>query len=131
MPVNDGDRLPTQPRSSRHIGVDDQARKVAPLIALASLSAVGADKPGGAATQPGGPAPELVSFPRGGATLQGWIYKPAGAGPFPAVLYNHGSDKVPGWFPTLGAFWTGHGYVFFVPHRAGHGRSPGDYIVDE
>jgi dipeptidyl aminopeptidase/acylaminoacyl peptidase len=58
-------------------------------------------------------------------TLQGWIYKPAGKGPFPAVLYNHGSDKAPGWFPTLGKYWTSKGYVFFVPHRRGHGRSPG------
>jgi carboxymethylenebutenolidase len=38
---------------------------------------------------------------------------------------------MPGWFPTLGKFWTDHGFVFFVPHRGGHGRSPGAYIVDE
>lgn len=76
------------------------------------------------------PAPELVSFPADGATLQGWLYMPEGQGPFPAVIYNHGSDKIPGWFPTLGKFWTGKGYVFFVPHRRGHGRSPGDWIVD-
>jgi len=75
--------------------------------------------------------PRLVSFPRGEVTLQGWIYQPAGAGPFPAVLYNHGSEKTPGWFPPLGKFWTDHGFIFFVPHRAGHGRSPGAYIVDE
>src|SRR5580765_3335779 len=76
------------------------------------------------------PTPEFVSFPAGSMTLQGWIYKPAGKGPFPAVLYNHGSDKAPGWFPTLGEFWTSKGYVFFVPHRRGHGRSPGEWIVD-
>ena len=75
--------------------------------------------------------PRLVSFPAGAVTLQGWIYQPAGPGPFPAVLYNHGSEKTPGWFPPLGKFWTDHGYVFFVPHRSGHGRSPGAYIVDE
>ena len=75
-------------------------------------------------------APELVSFPSAGLTLQGWLWKPAGTGPFPAMLYNHGSEKLPGSFPTLGEFWTGKGYVFFVPHRPGHGRSPGEYIVD-
>lgn len=48
------------------------------------------------------PTPELVSFAVDGATLHGWLYKPEGKGPFPAVIYNHGSDKVPGWFPTLG-----------------------------
>ena len=78
----------------------------------------------------GAPDPALVTFTSGGATLHGWLYVPAGQGPFPAVLYNHGSEKNPGWFPPLGKFWTEHGFVFFVPHRRGHGRSPGDYIVD-
>lgn len=87
-------------------------------------------KPAEKAGAPAGPEPELVSFGSGDATLQGWLYKPAGPGLFPAVIYNHGSDKVPGWFPTLGQFWTARGYVFFVPHRRGHGRSPGDWIVD-
>jgi dienelactone hydrolase len=53
-----------------------------------------------------------------------------GKGPFPAIIYNHGSEKTPGWFPTLGQFWTSNGFIFFVPHRHGHGRSPGEYIVD-
>ena len=75
--------------------------------------------------------PRLVTYKSGEAALQGWIYEPAGQGPFPAVLYNHGSEKTPGWFPPLGKFWTDHGFVFFVPHRSGHGRSPGAYIVDE
>jgi carboxymethylenebutenolidase len=74
---------------------------------------------------------QLVTYRSGDAPLQGWIYQPPGKGPFPAVLYNHGSDKIPGWFPTLGKFWTDHGFVFFVPHRSGHGRSPGAYISDE
>jgi carboxymethylenebutenolidase len=74
--------------------------------------------------------PELVTFQNGTNTLHGFIYKPKGKGPFPAVIYNHGSEKIPGWFPTLGKFWTSRGYVFFVPHRSGHGRSPGDHIVD-
>ena len=74
--------------------------------------------------------PESVSFLAGDATLRGFIYKPAGKGPFPAILYNHGSNQRPGWFPELGKFWTDQGYVFFVPHRRGHGRSPGEWIVD-
>jgi len=76
------------------------------------------------------PAPELVSFAARNAELRGFIYKPHGKGPFPAVLYNHGSERRPGWFPTLGKFWTDRGYVFFVPHRRGHGRSEGEWIVD-
>jgi carboxymethylenebutenolidase len=77
-----------------------------------------------------GPAHELVEFKCDTATLHGWLYKPDGKGPFPSVIYNHGSEKTPGWFPPLGKYWTDKGYVFFVPHRRGHGRSEGEWIVD-
>lgn len=73
---------------------------------------------------------KLVVYSPGESPLRGFIYKPTGPGPFPAVLYNHGSEHIPGWFPTLGKFWTEHGFVLFVPHRRGHGKSPGDWIVD-
>ena len=62
--------------------------------------------------------------------LHGFIYKPLGKGPFPAILYNHGSELKPGWKPELGEFFSSRGYVFFVPHRRGHGRSPHDSFVD-
>ena len=91
------------------------------FLSLALGSAFAADPPDESA---------LVSFKSGELTLHGWLWKPAGKGPFPAVLYNHGSEKTPGWFPTLGQFWTSNGFMFFVPHRPGHGRSPGEYIVD-
>jgi dienelactone hydrolase len=74
--------------------------------------------------------PELVSFASGSLTLHGYLYKPSGAGPFPAVIWNHGSEKLPGSQPELGGFYTSHGFVFFAPHRHGHGRSPGEYISD-
>jgi dienelactone hydrolase len=74
-------------------------------------------------------APEKVSFPGpGGRTLYGWLYKPNGKGPFPAVIWNHGSGLmrdpgVPYFRKDLAAFYTGNGYVFFTPHRTGHGLS--------
>ena len=34
---------------------------------------------------------DIVTFPSGEITLHGVLYKPEGAGPFPAVVYNHGS----------------------------------------
>lgn len=105
-----------------------QFQAIARRAFFAGLAALLAGWTAAAAEPP--PEAKLVSFPAGTATLQGWLYQPEGKGPFPAVLYNHGSDKVPGWFPTLGKFWTARGYVFFVPHRRGHGRSPGDHIVD-
>jgi Prolyl oligopeptidase family len=78
---------------------------------------------------------EVVSFPSGKLTLQGMLYKPQGTGPFPAVVYNHGS--APGMlseqaFEALGPVFASHGWVFFGPYRRGQGRSAsaGPYIGD-
>ena len=73
----------------------------------------------------------LVSLPSSHGTLYGFLYVPDGKGPFPAVLWNHGSEKRPGWQPELASFYNAHGFVFFLPHRRGQGRSPGPYIMDE
>jgi carboxymethylenebutenolidase len=74
--------------------------------------------------------PEEVVFPSSGRGLHGFLWKPEGNGPFPAIVWNHGSEKLPGSQPALAKFYTAHSYVFFVPHRRGQGRSPGDYIQD-
>jgi len=47
-----------------------------------------------------------------------------------AIEWNHGSEKFPGSQPDLARFYTAHSYVFFIPHRRGQGRFPGDYIQD-
>ena len=62
--------------------------------------------------------------------LHGILYRPRGSGPFPAILYNHGSEEKPGSKPALGEFFSSNGYVFFVPHRRGQGRSPNDSFVE-
>jgi dienelactone hydrolase len=62
--------------------------------------------------------------------LRGWIYKPQGTGPFPAIIWNHGSEQKPTAHPELGLFYTQHGYVLFLPVRHGHNPSPGEYIGD-
>jgi carboxymethylenebutenolidase len=79
---------------------------------------------------------DVVTFPSGGLTLQGVMFKPEGAGPFPAVVYNHGS--APGMlskdaFEALGPVFAAHGWVFFGPYRRGQGlsASAGPYIGDE
>jgi len=74
--------------------------------------------------------PEEVKFSSGKVTLHGFLYKPEGNGPFPTILYNHGSERKPGTKPELGKFFSAKGYVFFVPHRLGHGRSPNDSHID-
>lgn len=75
--------------------------------------------------------PQEVVFPSGKLELHGFLWKPDGPGPFPAIVWNHGSEKLPGSLPELGQFYTSHYFVFFVPHRRGQGRSPGNYIQDE
>jgi dipeptidyl aminopeptidase/acylaminoacyl peptidase len=74
--------------------------------------------------------PEEVTFPSGKLVLHGFLYRPQGNGPFPAILYNHGSEEEPGTKPALGNFFSSKGYVFFVPHRRGQGRSPNDSNVE-
>jgi len=76
------------------------------------------------------PKPEEVVFHSGKLELHGFLWRPNGPGPFPAVLWNHGSEKLPGSQPHLAEFYTSHFYVFFVPHRRGQGRSPGAYMQD-
>jgi dienelactone hydrolase len=70
-----------------------------------------------------------VTFQSKGVTLHGFIHKPIGSGPFPAILYNHGSEPRPGDKARLGAWLARHGYVVFVPHRPGQGSSPGQYVM--
>jgi len=75
--------------------------------------------------------PELVGFRSGSLDLKGFVWKPQGPGPFPAILWNHGSEKRPGAVDRVAPFFVSRGYVFFVPHRRGQGRSPGPYIMDQ
>ena len=102
---------------------------MAPRWLLAIALTLGCTAMPAAQTEP--VTPQEVVFPSGALQLHGFVWKPPGDGPFPAVLWNHGSEKLPGSQPALGRFYTGRGYVFFIPHRRGQGRSPGTYIGDE
>jgi dipeptidyl aminopeptidase/acylaminoacyl peptidase len=87
------------------------------------------------AEEPGKTA-EVVSFPSGALTLRGVVYRPAGVGPFPAVLWNHGSAAgmlSQQAFESMGPAFAGHGWVYFAPWRRGQGLSAevGPYIGDE
>ena len=82
------------------------------------------------------PAYEIVTFPSGNITLKGVLFKPEGAGPFPAVVYNHGSAAgmlSQEAFDALGPVFLRHRWVFFGPYRRGQGLSAqaGPYIGDE
>jgi dienelactone hydrolase len=72
------------------------------------------------------------TFPSNAQTLYACMTRPAGPGPFPVVIYNHGSEEDP---PTCGPpglvrAYVERGYLFFMFHRRGHGLSPGPYIMD-
>ena len=76
---------------------------------------------------------QRVTFKNGNLTLVGFLFKPEGAGPFPAVIWNHGSEKNPGTSPqfdSVAAVFVPAGYVVFAPMRRGHGFSQGRYIAD-
>lgn len=72
-------------------------------------------------------AREAVTFKSGTLDLHGFIWKPAGPGPFPAVLWNHGGDVTASeqYYESL---WPSHvraGLLLFIPQRRGQGGSPG------
>jgi dienelactone hydrolase len=87
-----------------------------------------------AATARAGDAPPAtkVKLDFDGHALAGFLYKPEGPGPWPALLWNHGSEKNPGkgpQFPAVASVFVPAGYVVFALERRGHGESEGDYIV--
>ena len=68
--------------------------------------------------------------------LKGLLYKPEGEGPFPVMIFNHGS--APGmWnnkaFEQIAPRFTDRGWVLFAPYRRGQGlsESAGPFISDE
>jgi dipeptidyl aminopeptidase/acylaminoacyl peptidase len=77
---------------------------------------------------------QTVTFPSGHLALKGVLYKPIGDGPFPAVLYNHGSamDSRAA-FEQLGPFFANRGWIFFAPYRREQGLSApaGNFILNE
>ena len=70
-----------------------------------------------------------VFYLSGNLRIQAYLYRPDGNGPFPVVIYNHGSRdgresaSVP--FQYIGDMLTRAGYVVFVPERRGYGKSDG------
>jgi carboxymethylenebutenolidase len=77
---------------------------------------------------------QIITFPSRDLMLGGIVYKPIGPGPFPAILFNHGSSlETHAASDALGPMYANHGWVFFMPSRRGQGlsRRIGNYIGDE
>ena len=77
--------------------------------------------------------PELVTVRSGDVSLRALVWRPAGTGPFPAVLLNHGSGRTREELERLGPYekqaeaigpvFARHGYVFMYLFRRGVGLS--------
>lgn len=84
-----------------------------------------------------GPLPaaaDTVVVPSGELRLQAQLFHPAGRGPFPTVLFNHGSGHSRGTSAggpdnrhpeLLGPVFARHGYLFLYLYRRGDGLSAG------
>src|SRR5215467_16364036 len=101
------------------------------IFALLLSSAVFAQSPSSSTQQ--AVAPQIVEVPSGALHLKGYLWKPAGPGPFPAVLFNHGSgaddaqhtagQTMAEAAAVLAPIFLRHGYAFLYLCRRGQGLS--------
>ncbi|MBY0495049.1 MAG: alpha/beta fold hydrolase [Cyanobacteria bacterium] len=73
---------------------------------------------------------ETLFYTHDGLRLEAYLYKPAGEGPFPLVVYNHGStppdqERTEWPAPFVARLLVPAGYAVLVPERRGYGRSEG------
>jgi dienelactone hydrolase len=106
---------------------------------LAAFSAAGVVAagawPSAASVVPTPGQPLTVTVESGTLSLRAQLWKPAGAGSHPAVLFNHGSytnaqTLTPSDAATLGSVFARHGYVFLFLFRQGIGLSKGQGTAD-
>jgi len=84
-----------------------------------------------AAPPPKLPHFDIVKIPSSNLTICGILWKPPGDGPFPAVVYNHGSEAKVGniGYGLIGKFYAKNGFVCLVPIRRGHSYSANKQVV--
>jgi carboxymethylenebutenolidase len=104
------------------------------MLCLAGCSRSSAELDGVEATLP--PGTDTVSFESGALTLHGLLLRPHGPGPYPAVLFNHGSAAGTAnnlAFANIAPAFVARGWLFFMPYRRGQGlsASAGSYIGDQ
>ncbi|MCA9524551.1 MAG: dienelactone hydrolase family protein, partial [Myxococcales bacterium] len=65
-------------------------------------------------------------------SLSGELLLPEGFGPFPALIYNHGSERHPSlkWLGKTARWFQRQGFVVLIPYRRGHATTPGAYFMD-
>ena len=76
-----------------------------------------------------------VFYQNGTLKLEAYLYRPNGDGPFPVVIYNHGSrpgaERSERPFTFIGRLLTSAGYAVLVPERRGYGKSDGQTFAEE
>jgi len=74
-------------------------------------------------------SPDTVTVRSGALDLRALLWRPQGHGPFPAVLFNHGSGTVAerqsAQAAAVGPVFAKHGYVLLFVFRRGSGLSAG------
>ena len=84
------------------------------------------------AQTPSSPLPyETLFYSHDKLKLEAYLYKPAGDGPFPLVVYNHGSttpdqERTEWPAPFIARLLVPAGYGVLVPERRGYGKSEGE-----
>jgi carboxymethylenebutenolidase len=76
---------------------------------------------------PASGGPETVMVQSGSLKLRALLWRPKGRGPFPAVLFNHGSgttlERQSAQAAAVGSVFARHGYVLLFVFRRGSGLS--------
>jgi dienelactone hydrolase len=81
----------------------------------------------------------LVPSAQPGLMMPTTLFRPAGPGPFPLVVVNHGTTqnaerrrmlKAPD-FDSMAQWFVRHGFAVAVPQRPGHGETGGEYREDQ
>ena len=81
------------------------------------------------------PAFDTLFYSSEGLRLEAYLFKPDGPGPFPLVVYNHGSrigdERTERALNVASRLLLPLGYAVLVPERRGYGKSEGQTFTDE
>jgi dienelactone hydrolase len=111
------------------------ARTIVSLLSVMALSVSLRAQPASAPTSQDRKPYSEVFYSSGSLRIEAYLYRPAGAGPFPVIIYNHGSrdgyERAERPFEYIGSLLTAAGYAVLVPERRGYGKSDGETFRDE
>jgi dienelactone hydrolase len=103
---------------------------------LRAIVAAGLLLAGGQA-QPADPLPQFQTlfYSNDGLRLEAYLFLPQGPGPFPLVVYNHGSriggERQERPYAPVARLVLPLGYAVLVPERRGYGQSEGRTFTDD